>query len=104
VEHRVVFAPEAQDDLRKIYLFIAEQAGDARAMAYLERIEAYCAGFATFPQRGMRRDDLLPGLRIVGFEQRISIAFHVTAGVVTLDRVFYGGRDFAALLSQVDLP
>ena len=43
-------------------------------MAYIERIEAHCRGFADFPERGTRRDDLLPGLRITGFERRVTIA------------------------------
>ena len=102
--HKIVFAPEARDDLRQIYLFIAEQAGDARALAYVERIEVYCAGFSTFPQRGLRRDDLLPGLRIVGFEQRVSIAFPVTTGLVTLDRIFDGGQDLGVLVSPPETP
>lgn len=91
------FAPEARDDLRRLYLYIAERSGEERALAYLERIEAYCRGFADVAERGVRRDDLFPGLRIVGFERRIAIAFHVDAGTVTFDRVLYGGRDLGSL-------
>jgi toxin ParE1/3/4 len=32
---------------------------------------------ATFPERGTRRDDILPGLRTIGFERRATIAFRV---------------------------
>lgn len=95
--HKVVFAPEARDDLLELYLFIAERDGDARALGYTERIEAYCLALADFPERGTRRDDLLPGLRIVGFERRVSIAFHVTGDAVTFDRILYGGRDLSIL-------
>ena len=52
--HKVAFAPEARDDLRELYLFIAERADGDRAMAYVERIETYCRGFANFPGTGMR--------------------------------------------------
>jgi len=38
-----------------LYLFIAERDGEDRAMAYIERIEAHCRGFADFPERGTRR-------------------------------------------------
>ena len=31
----------------------AMQADGDRAMAYIERIEAYCRGFANFPERGL---------------------------------------------------
>ncbi len=94
---KVVFAPEARDDLVALYRFIAEQSGDDRAMAYLERIEVYCRGFVAFPERGLRRDDLLPGLRVVGFERRVAIAFHVEPNRITIDRILYGGRDLDRL-------
>jgi len=48
--HRVVFAPEARDDLIDLYLYIASEAGDARALAYIERIEAFCGRFDLFPE------------------------------------------------------
>jgi toxin ParE1/3/4 len=102
VRHRIVFAPEAQDDLEQLYLFIAERSGEARAMAYVDRIEAWCRSLATFPERGQRRDDLLPGLRVAGFERRVSIAFHIAPGVVTLDRILYGGRDLDSLIERSD--
>ncbi|MGO4123312.1 type II toxin-antitoxin system RelE/ParE family toxin [Inquilinus sp. YAF38] len=100
--HRVVFSPEARDDLLRLYLFIAERSGEARALVYVERIEAWCRGLATFPERGRRRDDLLPGLRVAGFESRVAIAFHIAPGLVTLDRILYGGRDLDALIEQPD--
>jgi toxin ParE1/3/4 len=49
VTRQVVFSPEAQMDVRVLYVFIAERSGDARAIAYLNRIETYCLGFADFP-------------------------------------------------------
>ena len=51
--HKIAFAPEARDDLKERYLFIAEQADGDRAMAYVERIETWCRGFANFPERGL---------------------------------------------------
>jgi toxin ParE1/3/4 len=100
VKYRIEFAPEARDDLRQLYSYIADHTGPGRAMAYIDRIEAYCRGFAEFPERGIRRDDLFPGLRIVGFEQRMSIAFGVSAGVVTFYRFLYGGRDLSILMGD----
>ena len=95
--HRVLFAPEAQNDLKELYLYIAERAGDGRAMAYVERIEAYCQGFSDFPERGTRRDDLFPRLRIVGFEGRVTLAFLVGTDTVSFLRILYGGRDLGVL-------
>jgi toxin ParE1/3/4 len=102
VTREVIFAPEAQTDLFRLYDFIDEHAGPERARAYTERVTLYCAEFVNFPERGTRRDDLRPGLRIIGFERRITIAFHVTTDRVTIDRVLYGGRDWEALLGDKD--
>ena len=97
---KVVFAPEARDDLNEIYVFIAERSNSERAMAYVDRIETYCRGFADYPERGVRRDDLFSGLRIVGFERRATIAFLMDAESVTVLRVLYGGRDIDALIGS----
>jgi len=98
---RLAFAPEARDDLRAIYLYIADAAGADRAIGYIHRIEAACQGLCDFPQRGARRDDLAPGLRVIGFERRASIAFHVGPNIVVIDRILYGGRDLNALRDPV---
>ncbi|MBV9777195.1 MAG: type II toxin-antitoxin system RelE/ParE family toxin [Acetobacteraceae bacterium] len=96
--HRVVFAPEAQADLIELYDYLAERAGPERALAYTERIETTCRGLATFPERGSRRDDIRPGLRVIGVGRRVAIAYHIGAETVTIDRALYGGRDLGAAL------
>jgi len=100
VAHKVVFAPEAQADLLELYDTIARDAGEERALAYVERIAASCLGLATFPERGTLRDDIRPGLRVIGFARRVAIAFHVIAGTVTINRILYGGRDFGAAFEE----
>lgn len=47
----------------------------------------------TFPERGGRRDDLAPGIRLVGYERRVTILFKVEGNIVRIVRVFYAGRD-----------
>jgi len=94
VERRkVVFSPEAAADLTSLYDYIAERSGAARAIGYINRIESYCRGFDLAAQRGHPRDDIRPGFRLVGFERRVAIAFHVEPKTVTIDRIFYGGRN-----------
>jgi toxin ParE1/3/4 len=94
VAREVTFAPEAEEDLLRLYDFIERRSGPQRAYDYVARVTAYCLSFVTLPERGILRDDLRPGLRVIGFERRITIAFHVTAKTVTIDRLFYGGRDW----------
>lgn len=92
--HKIVFRRAAENDLRELYDYIAEQAGRGVAGGYIGRIEAECMKLVEFPERGTRRDELLPGLRIIGFERRAAIAFIVEADTVRIMRVLYGGRAF----------
>lgn len=93
-ERPVLFSPEARDDLFTLHDWIAAAAHPDTALSYIERIEAYCSGFAVASERGHRRDDIRPGLRIVGFERRVTIAFTVDETRVVILRVFYGGRNW----------
>jgi toxin ParE1/3/4 len=90
----VFFTGEARRDLAAISDCIAERAGVDVASRYIDRLEAYCSGFEFAAERGQRRDDLRPGLRVVGFERRIAIAFEVSNGEVTILRLYYGGRNW----------
>jgi toxin ParE1/3/4 len=99
VKHRrVVFTPEALHDLFELYDWVAASAGSQIALTYIERIEAYCLGFDIVSERGHRRDDISPGLRIVGFERRITIAFAMDDDQVTILRLFYGGQNWETKL------
>ncbi len=98
-QRSVVFTPEAEDDLQQIYDWIAERGGPRTALAYIERIEDYCVRFDLASERGQRRDDIRPGLRILGFERRLTIAITVETEEVTILRVFYGGADWEDALS-----
>ena len=94
MSHRLVFSTDALADLEGIYDYIADAADPARALAYVERIERYCAAFVDFPERGTRRDEIRPGLRTIGFERRLTIAFHIGPATVVIDRLLYAGRDW----------
>ena len=80
-----------------LYDYIALHDGAERAIGYIDRIEDCCRNLAAFPKRGIRRDDLRRGLRILGFERRAVIAFLVTADTVTILRILYGGRDLETI-------
>lgn len=90
----VVFRPEAEADLFALYRYVAEAGGFSRAEAYVARIEKACASLADFPERGTRRDDIAPGIRTMGFERRITIAFRILDRVVEIVSIAYAGRDF----------
>lgn len=97
--YSVRFMPQAEADLFGIYDYVAAASGPDVAGRYLDRIEEACLALARFPQRGRARDDLRRGLRLVGFERRLLIAYVVGKREVTIARVLYGGRDFEGLLA-----
>jgi toxin ParE1/3/4 len=98
--YRVNFRPMAEADLFALYEYIADEAGHAVASAYIDRIEDACLALQTFPERGTRRDDIRPGLRTIGVEKRVTIAFQVSKSDVTILRIFYGGRDYERSLRR----
>jgi toxin ParE1/3/4 len=98
VAHKVYFRPNAAADLVALYDYIARHAGARIAGDYLDRIEKACMALATFPERGTRRPEILPGLRTIGFERRATIAFRVLKTRVEIVAIAYGGRDFASEL------
>lgn len=102
MSHRLEFSPEALGDLLDLYDYIASRDGEDRAIGYIGRIEAFCRSLTTFPERGVRRNDLRPGLRVLGFERRAVIAFRITTDTVTILRILYGGRNLETTVFDVE--
>jgi plasmid stabilization system protein ParE len=92
---RVVFTPEAEEQLLNLYRFIAEAASPDIAARYTNAIVNYCESLRTFPHRGTKRDDVRPGLRIINYRKRAVIAFDVHAESVSITGVFYTCRSRA---------
>ena len=90
----VEFHEEATRDLLALYDWTANAASRGIALSYLERLEAYCLAFDLASERGHLREDIRPGLRIAGFEKRVTIAF------VVQERA---SRDLAPLLRWPEL-
>jgi toxin ParE1/3/4 len=98
----LLLRPAAEADLTELYHYIAEQSGSPeRAIGYIRRIREACELLMIFPERGRLRDDLRPGVRVLGFERRVVIVYMVLpSGDVEVGRVFYGGRDYEALIVE----
>lgn len=97
---RVTFRPSARTDLFSLYDYVAQRSGRVRANRYIDRIEAACLRLRDFPERGTKRDDLSPGLRTIGFERRVLIAFRVLPDEGEIAAVLYGGRDLTSDLGS----
>jgi len=101
MSYRVVFAPEASDQLEELFLYIADQSSPAIAQRYTDAVIATCEGLALFPHRGVARDDIRPGLRLTHHKGRTVIAYAVDeeTQMVAIVGVFYGGQDHEGALS-----
>ncbi|KND58563.1 hypothetical protein BVER_03526 [Candidatus Burkholderia verschuerenii] len=101
--YRVQFAPEALEQLATLEAYIAVAGVPETAAQYVDAIVDFCVSLATFPERGVSRADLLPGLRITHYRKRAVIAFRVTDDIVSVLGVYYGGQDYETrLLDEQD--
>lgn len=100
MRYTVVFTPEAQEQLAVIYRHIAATASPTIAERYVSAVITYCEGLQTFPHRGTCRDDIRHGLRVTNYKKRVAIAFDVDTEQVSIIGVFYGGRDYEAVLKS----
>ena len=91
---KVALLDSASTDLTELGLYIASESGVQVANGYLDRI------YATCPERGRRRDDILPGFRTIAFERRVTIGFRVLKKQVQIITIAYGGRDFESELRK----
>ncbi|MGO1163886.1 type II toxin-antitoxin system RelE/ParE family toxin [Brucella pseudogrignonensis] len=100
IRRSVVLSPEAETDLVALYDWIAERASPDTALGYIDRLENYIRDLEYASERGTLHNDIREGLRTVGFERRITIAFNVTAQEVIVLGLFYGGQNWQEALSQ----
>lgn len=96
--YRVVVTPEARDQLDTLHTYLSDAADAEIASQFIDGILDYIATLRDFPKRGTPRDDLRPGLRTLAWRRRVTIAFVVEGRTVVVIGIFYGGRDFEALL------
>jgi toxin ParE1/3/4 len=100
VSRRLVFSPEAVEQLTALYVYIAAAATPNAAARYTGAIINYCESLKVFPNRGTMRDDVRAGLRITNYKKRAVIAFDVDAEQVSIIGVFYGGQQYEAMLRE----
>ena len=94
MRRKVVFLRRAEGRLAELGYYIAIEAGLATADRYLDRIHAVCMSLAEFPERGRSREDILPGLRTITMERRVTIAYRVRKARIEIVTIAYAGRDF----------
>jgi plasmid stabilization system protein ParE len=99
-QYKIVFTPEALEQLAALYRYIAVVATPEIAERYTDAIITFCEALQTFPHRANRRDDIRPGLRVTNYRKRTVIAFDVDTERVSIIGVFYGGQDYETVLQS----
>lgn len=97
---RVVFTPEAQEQLVELFNYIAAQASPTIALHFTDSVVQFCQGLQPFPNRGVARNDIREGLRITHYKKRTIIAFCVGNDCVTIVGIFHGGQNYSRNLLQ----
>jgi plasmid stabilization system protein ParE len=102
MKYRIIFSPEAEEQLAALFNHIADAAAPDIAERYTGAIVNYCESMANFPIRGTMRDDVRPGLRITNYKKRMVIAFAVDSdtGQISILGLFYGGQDYETILQD----
>ena len=93
---RVVRSAQTEEDLIGIWVRIALN-DQASADRLLDRIDEACSHLAEFPEMGVARDDVRPGLRTFPARGYL-ILYRVIAHGIEIVRVLHGARQWQELL------
>ena len=105
MSYSIVYSPEAYEDLRSIYKYIAlDLLSDANAKSQIKRLRKAIRGLDTFPE-GHTRVDWEPwyslGMRYLPVDNYI--VYYLTdkeSMTVLIVRVFYSGRDVKDIIQS----
>lgn len=102
MSYTVVFSPQALAQLDALEDCVSDAASPSTAERFIDNLIGYCESLSLFPLRGTCRDDLLPELRITHCRRTTVIAFMVgpDSETVSIPGVFYGGKDYTAMLQS----
>lgn len=96
--YTVVFTPEAEEQLVKLFSYIEENASAEIAFRYTNAVVEHCESLGTLPHRGTPRDDIRAGLRTTPYKRRTVIAYTVETDRVSIIGIFHGGEDYESAL------
>lgn len=103
MRYTIIFTPESEADLERIYEYIADKGFPDNALRFTESIVRFCGSLAMAPKRGAPRPGVLPGLRILGFHRSVAIIFQVRdkEKEVRIARILHGGQDAGKALNKL---
>ncbi|EOS92901.1 type II toxin-antitoxin system RelE/ParE family toxin [Erwinia tracheiphila] len=92
--YTVIFSPAAERQITDLHDYIAVHGSQMIADRFISELLDYLDGFIIFPERGNRRDDIRPGLRITHFRHRTVIAFAVDDEQILIAGIYHGGQSY----------
>jgi plasmid stabilization system protein ParE len=90
---RVAFSAKAEDQLKRLENYLAIRFYPENSVRFVQRIVEACTSIGHAPYQGTRRDDLRPGVRLRGFEDKVAIYFEIFEDRVRILSIMYGGRE-----------
>lgn len=100
----VGYTPEASAQLEALLWYVATNAGVTLAESFITSIKRYCDSLDLYPERGVRRDDIRPELRITNHRSQTIVAFTVDHAErrVEILGIYHGGQDYESDLRDSD--
>ncbi len=91
--YHVLYDPQSSIDMEDIFFWLADAVSLDFAERFNARLEDFCNGLEFAPFRSPVRDEIRPGLRMVTFENCVTVGFAVEDDQVRILRITYRGRD-----------
>jgi toxin ParE1/3/4 len=91
----------AMQDIEEIAERIAQQSGLEKSEEFLNKLEAKFSKIVSFPQIGRQRDEILPNIRSIPFDNYLILYIPISEDLEIL-RVVSGYRNLPALFSELN--
>ena len=89
---RYRLSPLAEQDLRDLWAYVAEESGEERSDTVLDAIVERIEMLAAYPRAGRRRPEFGAGVRSIAVESHV-IYYREEDGILSIARVLHGRRD-----------
>jgi toxin ParE1/3/4 len=97
--HRIIWSPEAEQDLLDIWSYLAREASFTVADTQIRDIVHACQLLGDHPLAGRLREELAPMLRSVAANPYV-VFYRLTGKAVEIVRVLHGRRDIDSIFAD----